>query len=474
MSNRELLELVPNESEIPLSLTSAFLCQFDMKRGNIIAWSAGENNEILKGIEFKALPSGIHEATDDIIRFTLNHNGTLYYGLCCYVQNSFEVLNEDGQVDRSRVKMYSLGVLVDASKIKYKDKLKLYEITNYFIDPIEEVLLEWMKLNLTNDFSLLEEFYKNYKKSDNLQKNPARSMVKCLPYWLRKLGPLIFPVLKSCLLRERLLILAAPGNSFEYTNSLIYCLAALSKCPLPMVTTSETQMDYNNSFEDQSTYCQALFTVGTYDIDTLHHYKESGYIAVSSDEVLVYKEELYDKVLDLPSDSLIHEGLSFRDNTGKHIKATQHEAKLFEKLIATYFDEEISSIESARFATYTESMSWLQFLLDGIYFFTTAGYVSASYNQIPDIKRSSIQRENEEDDAFQVRATVLFFQERTEKLHKSLKGYIENDSLSISRSNFTGLDLDCFSSQDDEFLIQISEKWFNKRINTNSYIKGFC
>lgn len=464
-----------NEAEIAPSLTNAFLCQFDMKRGNVIAWSAGEKSSILEGIEFKALPSGIHEATDDIIRFTVDHIDNVYYGLCCYMQNSFEVLNEDRQVDRSRVKMYSLGVLIDSSKLKCKDKLTIYEMTNYYIESIEETLLKWMQLNEEKDFSLLDEFYRKHKNSPNMENYPIRSMITCLPYWLRKLGPLIFPILKSCLMRERLLILAAPGNAFDYTNSLIYCLTALSKWPTAANSTNASGLEYVPNFTNRPIYCQPLFTIGIYDIEMLNKYEKSGYIAVSSDEVLVYKEELYDKILELPSDFLTNEGLSFRNNNGQNIRATQHEAKLFDKLSAAYFDEGISSIEKARFNQYTEPISWLQFILDGIFFFTTAGYVSASYNEISAIQFPSVKKiGNEEDEAFGIRATVGFFQQRTEKLYNYLKGYIENESLTISRSDFTGLDLDCFSNQDDEFLMQISEKWFNKRININSYINSFC
>lgn len=447
-------------------LTNVFLCQFDMSRGNTLVWSARDNDPLLKGIEFKALPSGIHEVSDDVIRFCIEYEQTQYYGICCYLQNAFEVLDNEGQVDRSKVKMYSLGVIVDPSQISDDLRGFNYEVTNQYIPELQSLLKDWStnQGSNSNSYEQLSTYYhKKISGSLNYEVDYQTSMLNHLPYWLNKLGPLIFPLFKSCLLRERILVISAPGNSFEYTNSLLYCLATISR-------NSKLNMGNTGS---KGSYIPTLFTVGTYDIEDLEKHGQEGFLAVTSDEILLYKEELFDKALILPSDSLIHEGLELQDNKGHPVKATIHESRIFNKLLETYCDQDITKRNLERFSRNTETMSWLQYILDSMLFLATAGHITARYNETREIIQKSLSREEgEPDEHYDARGIVQFFNSRSDELLDYIQRTIEDSNNILPATITIDLDMDYFGKQDYEFLRMFAKKWLDKDIMFKTNILG--
>ncbi len=53
---------------VNLAIDSIFVIKFDIKRGNVIEYSKSRKSAIdLSGIEFKALPSGIHTVESDYV-----------------------------------------------------------------------------------------------------------------------------------------------------------------------------------------------------------------------------------------------------------------------------------------------------------------------------------------------------------------------------------------------------------------------
>lgn len=98
-----------------------FLSHFEMKRGNIVVWSkkwSDTNCDVnLQDIELKSLPSGIHEVADDVINFVVSkYKGggeDYYYGVAYFQQNGHTMAENSKNLDRSKVKMYSLGVVVN-------------------------------------------------------------------------------------------------------------------------------------------------------------------------------------------------------------------------------------------------------------------------------------------------------------------------------------------------------------------------
>lgn len=90
----------------PPTPAAAFLVHFDMRQGYRLVWSRGDLD--LSGIEYKALPSGIHAHTATTVYLTHESKGRLYYGLARFRQLNG---NKSGATDRSLVKMYAVGIL---------------------------------------------------------------------------------------------------------------------------------------------------------------------------------------------------------------------------------------------------------------------------------------------------------------------------------------------------------------------------
>lgn len=472
-----------------------FLSKFDMKKGNIIEWQV--NCSDFKNLEFKSLPSGIHESNDDIVHFKvlkedLNLSKGFNHGIAYFKQNSFEEnVRQSGQIDRKQVLMYSLGVIIDDNN----DETNNY---NYlFVSDLEKLLTSWLQEGNYLDFGKFVDYYEHATSTqaftDDYSAISSKSMIQFLPFWIAKLGPLIFPIWKSCLLKERLLILNPSGGSFELCNALAFCISALSD--LCNKKTSENDSDL---------FQHLLYTIGTFDIDHIEEIlgstvdNNSGYIACTSDEVVLYRTELYDKVLKLPAIGSIEEMIKteyespiiFQTNQGDDIKATPHELETFGLFFQRHFEETLSEFERKRLQNQTESLSWLQFFIDGFYFWFTAGTIKPSYHQnlIPENDNEPIMLDDNyvlnnnesfiiQDERNEKLATEIlkYFEKRTELLYCNLNAILlsknigSSDPVILTRADFVSLNLDCFSKQDYNFVKLLSLKWFKKQVAISQF-----
>lgn len=483
--------------KVPIS--AMFLCQFDVKRGNIIVWSKTCNNsEIsLKNIEFKCLPSGSHESTEDIINFVLPKGSSHYlYGVAAFEQNGQDLIKHNTQVDRSKVYMFSLGIVVDpqfrqkgVSRSKFYDwKPNRFTSANEYIDDLQALLKHWLRIGNFSDFETFEDYFdSNSLKSEsarlsspvlqrswqnagkfigeNVESRKHRHMLEKLPELVRSLGPLLFSLWKSCLLRERVLILNSAELSFEKCNALTYCLSILSLVPKVL----------QNSMDFKEETLQPLYTVGITDIDYLtslvsesmttsaDDYDIPGFIACTSDEILLFKNELYDKCLKLKDDGKnIPEFVTASDSSV--LRATPHEWELYRKLVHVYLGEELSETRCVTFSSSIEPLSWSQYLIDGFYWWATAGYIKPSYHENEDLDEKEIS-----DELDSVLGLVGYFHQRTciilNRLNHIIETYdTDNDTVIISPHVLIEIGLDCFSSQDYEFVEKLSLRWFKKRV----------
>ncbi|CCH61928.1 hypothetical protein TBLA_0F03940 [Henningerozyma blattae CBS 6284] len=490
------------KSKVPL--IGLFLSQFDMKKGNTILWSqktedpAGKNLD-LNGVEFKSLPSGIHEVAKDVILFTIpkpSNNETLdrYYGVACFQQNGQQISanTTDSHIARDKVKMYSIGAIVNSTPLTDDSEFTIqnlniqmssqYVSAHTYSKDLDTILSNWINKGDFNDFSMLEKFFvanngkdlveesnKNLNSSINnsnmLHELPSNDhMITLLPYWIRNLGPLLLPIWKACVARKRILIVNSPGRSFEYCNSLAYCLSILSAYP----------SNYSN--KKLSSFIELLYTVGVSDMDYLQQYKNAGYIACTSDEVLVTRDYLYDLVLMINS---LNASPILLTNKGTPFKSTWHDVNVYKLIMQNYLAEDISDKEEKRICTLSEGKTWLQFIIDNAYWITTAGYVKPAYevynnpliNPLYDPERSSSFEQSEYlSEKIMAEKITEYFQNRVNTIYNKL-AYIIDDNfdveepqsvVSIPSSVLTDLDLDCFSSQDYRFLEFMCNKWFDK------------
>lgn len=484
--------------KIPIS--GMTLTKFDMKKGNVLVWSkVALNNEMdLTNIEFKTLPSGIHNIEQDIINFVIpKGDNRFYYGIALFHQNGVKLLKENPKcihLDRNKVSMYSLSIIVDPEyKKEISGKNKFYQwgpntylSANEYLLDLQTLLPCWLKKKDTN---LLNEYFKeNCRKDGQLQipyqvnlkwknnilplnneysiKKGYKLMLMWLPKLIIEIGPLLFPLLKACLLRERIFIVVSEEQSFEKCNSLCYCLSVLSLMPKVL------EKRIINTQEP----LQSLFTVGVCDLKYFtdivsnaltsdqDQYNIPGFIACTSDEILMYKNEVYDKVLKFSKDDT-----QLFTNDKQQIKATPHDWETYELLLKTHLFQEINTDRDNKYLVNVESISLTQYFIDGFYWWATAGYLKPSYHELNIENIQPVDLDNNDLDivlsivGYFHDKIILIFDKLEEKIQQSSVDEID-DTLIVSPFFLAECGLDCFSNQDYEFMNLICMKWFQKSI----------
>ncbi|CAR30946.1 hypothetical protein ZYGR_0P02500 [Zygosaccharomyces rouxii] len=497
---------------VPISCM--FLCNFEVKKGNVLVWarhSDGFEKKVnLEDIEFKSMPSGVHEVIDDVINFVIpkgekeGEDGH-YNGVAYFKQNGQELSKGVGQIDRSRVKMYALGVVVDFDSTQYARnqdwKADEFSSANEYVDDLEQLLCQWFNRGTLENFDIFDQFFETYNSgktvdslspvldrlaaaaytgqellsSDAPQAKPH--MLEYLLYWLRKLGPLIFPLWRSCLLNERILILNPPSGSFEKCNALCYCLSVISLFP----QTSK----FNKS---EGHYVTPLYTLGVCDIDRMskevsransENRKPNGYIACTSDEILLSKPELYDKVMKIPGEveeSYFVDIPKLYDNQEQLIRATPHDLHSVQVLYKELFGEELSVTERQNFLKMIEPLSWSQYIIDGFYWWVTAGYLKPSYHEETNSIPAGPIGESE---LALILGALEYFHGRTMALFQKLKEIFESkevcgsdEVVQLPSAELVAMDLDSFSAQDHKFIEEIAHKWFHRTLEVTGDLYG--
>lgn len=389
-----------------------FLTKFDVKKGNIVVWSQTSDPKLHDpNLAFKSMPSGIHEKTKDTICFTTE---TLHRGIAAFSQNSFDLLDQSKPIDRNEVKMFSLGVILD---INVDDNT-----TEYYMSKLNAVLEHW--LNNLQDMTILDQFHQDHQDKQTLPNCTVSSTFESNTMdWIEKLGPLLFVIWKATLLNERILILNLANEYVSKINSLCHMIKLMSPSLLN------------------------LFTIGISDLDSMRDLLTSnGYIACTNDTLLELKPEIYDKLIKVELGQI-----SIIDNKGAPVKATPNELEL------------LNNKNITNYTSLTEPISWTQFFWDELYLFTTAGYLKPSYHNTP-IQEGTFPLTN-------------VFESKTKTLHNTLETILltkefdelTDDTIYIHPSDLKSLQLDCFSSQDFDFVVKLSKKWFNKNVEVSGF-----
>ncbi|CEP60825.1 Anr2p LALA0_S02e00474g [Lachancea lanzarotensis] len=492
---------------VPISCI--FLCQFDVKKGNDLVWSKtspSSPNIPLDNLEFKSIPSGIHEKHKDVVSFVIRKQDSfedVFYGVSCFEQNGLALSGETDQLDRSEVRMYSLGIVLDVnfrykgvSKSKYYDwKPNQFVSAAEYIDDIQDLLLHWSQkqANITSE-NLNYELFETYFESNCIKPETASlsspilrqswqssatftgsprvlqdkhpHMLESLTQWFSFLGPLIFPLWKAAIVRRRILIIVGDGVSFEKCNALVYCLSILSLFP------------HNISDGDHEQPLQPLYTIGITDIEALRqhvaramssqndNFEISGFVACTGDAILEDRPELYDVCLRINGDdSLPH----IKSSEGNTIKATPHELELYQKLVPSYLGYELSHEEVEKINQLIEPTTWSQYVIDGFYWWATAGYMKPSYHKSDEDLMTEVDLER--DNIEIVLSLVGYFHGRISRLYDTLKNALESgeeDIVTVSPIFLTANSLDCFSQGDYDFLSLVCRHWFNRVLQVRS------
>ncbi|KAL8915250.1 MAG: hypothetical protein Q9171_000369 [Xanthocarpia ochracea] len=363
------LPTIPNEG-LP-QIAALFLIRFDAKAGYVAtAFSEGLQSrhvencaivDITDSVEYKSLPSGLHDVQEDTIYF-VHHDE--YAGISSYVKAETEA------VERNAL-MLAVGVLIPLSYGRLGKswrKLVKDSTKTELLDDLWQEHQAQEGENATGPTSgeaspsALKEKRRRAKSSPNGQPHTrnravssasalappgqtlsARHPALSLSTYLDTFGPLVFPIYKASLLRKRVLLLGhAPVElacNFAYNISILSTLPAALHTLLPL--------------SPLPTRLRPLFSVGVHDIPTLttgsrdSAPQESlategqayGWVACTTDHILGTKDHLYDTLVTLPSlSSTDHENQTnkvwprVQGRRAMNIRATQRDARRYRVL----------------------------------------------------------------------------------------------------------------------------------------------
>ena len=350
-------------------ICALFLTKFDVHTGYDLKWFKSVDDTVYtsKNLEFKSLPSGLHSVSSDTICFVTEKMGTdsMLYGLSVFKQNNhLQQVDFNGQVDRSKVKMYSLGVLIDPKHIEsmeeYKDwKAKTYSAMWSYKSELFQMLKNFM--NLTNaeqeaDFDTkFSTFFKDnaFKGSNNLLESeestlkssksqlqlpqlslkPVASkssmvsalsdsdfqsddhMVDYLIPFVKDFGPLIFKIWKISLLRKALIIHSPYTTSITHVegneevtheNFSISDMSKLLFC-ISLISAVPKEIEEKLEQSTQKSNESMLFNRPIYNVcvnDIFELAKlETNYLASTTDQIIIEKDTMYDYSIKLPQRS---------------------------------------------------------------------------------------------------------------------------------------------------------------------------
>ncbi|PHH55422.1 Protein LCHN [Ceratocystis fimbriata CBS 114723] len=339
----------------PPPLSALFLIEFDVKAGYTILWkrAVSEDIQLDDVVEFKSLPSGLHEVASDLVYF-VHESG--YAGL-----SAFANAQVDDEAMRN-ARMIAVGVLVPLSYGRLGrawqhtaeiqrlaqqlagDKTKISLLESYWKfhaatsspDPNTTAAIAVDASNPSAPLS--SPSATTFSTSTSLERHhPAHSLSRLLDSF----GPLIFPLFRATLLRKRILISChAPVHE---VNDFVYDFSILSNIPSSVLdilpTNSPTQS------------LRPLFTVGVHDIPLLASNLEpllvntsedsgSGWIACTTDSILACKQSLWDILVTIPPPATCSQPdipkkwPNLQTSAGTTIKATQRDLRRYMALKA--------------------------------------------------------------------------------------------------------------------------------------------
>ncbi|VEU22663.1 DEKNAAC103448 [Brettanomyces naardenensis] len=359
-------------NSLPL-LSAMFLAKFDVHSGYKLEWFKSNNEQIYtsRNLEFKALPSGLHSVPSDTVCFVqpkgMSEN-LLLYGISVFRQNRLDIQRRDDgattidaaaeyTIDRSRVKMFSLGFLIDAEHINAGQspsrelpwKPKIYSGCWQYRAEAISLLDRFMECESEADerafFANFDRFFEQHRfkipyepelgieiRGSTSAGQPASAaslevestgvselassltedhMVYGLHELFDTLGPLLYKAWKLCLLRKKIVLYVEshgsvvtatdePGSSsfkIEDLCRFVYCLSLISSIPKEILSTLR-----KSGIKDIGAleFHAPIYNLCVDDIDFLKGL-DFGFVACTTDQIILEKPQLYDYCVRLPA-----------------------------------------------------------------------------------------------------------------------------------------------------------------------------
>ncbi|KAJ5331855.1 hypothetical protein N7476_001638 [Penicillium atrosanguineum] len=354
--------------ESPPGIAALFVIRFDIRTGYVVSWKQAVPGVEVEGVvEYKSLPSGLHNVNEDLVYFVHEQ----YAGVSAFV-------NQPAAEAERNAKMFAVGVLVPLSTGRlgksWRHAPRLRELTlKHAADMSDtQALSEYWNTFKTGSPAAADpesplespislrfrpgdrpDGHRNRAFSDAIVLQTPRPTLtpfhpaSSLPDFLECFGPLIFPLYRAALLRKRILFMVeAPVHQ---PCNYVYDLSLLASLPNSLL--QALPEDHTPPLRPRP-----LFNVGIHDIPDLASYdsdrstqnleKDPSWIACSTDTVLSMKPELYDALVTLPPPYsqqgserafpkialMDHSSTKHNANKTVQLKATQRDARRYAML----------------------------------------------------------------------------------------------------------------------------------------------
>ncbi|CAG7990927.1 unnamed protein product [Penicillium olsonii] len=457
---------VPRPSmESPPGIAALFVISFDIRTGYVVSWKRTVPEVGVEGVvEYKSLPSGLHNVTEDLVYFVHEQ----YAGISAF-------LNHPAAEAERNAQMFAIGVLVPLSTGRlgksWRHAPKLRELTQKYAEDMsdmEPLTKYWDAYRIGGTESSAPDsptdspLSLRFRPGDRPDTNRTRAFsdalvldtfrpaltpfhpASSLPEFLESFGPLVFPLYRAALLRKRILFMGeAPVHTpcnYVYDLSLLASLPNSLRHLLPADRTPPLRP-------------RPLFNVGIHDIPYLSSFDPSrsiqdpesdqNWIACSTDTVLTMKPDLFDVLITLPpSHTKQAEERTFpkisliNQKTPQHpltLKATQRDARRYAMLrrgLHTPTDTDTDSTYSS--SPVVEPVSWTRLAYTSFIWWASAGEnrdgltEEEEEDQIEQDSRllASVENLSPENDQPPEVAMVAYFRRMTAQIFGTLAGVV--------------------------------------------------
>ncbi|KAG0262519.1 hypothetical protein BG011_010102 [Mortierella polycephala] len=311
-----------DDDSIP-SIDAIFVARFDTRRGNALEWSNAVPGIRLDGVEYSALPSGLHSSSKDVIYFCLD--GCI--GVAVFVNEPTDSMEHRG------ARMVSVGVLVKPSSetgrcgqvwrhVSFLENRARHhvigdadtsDLSDYFgrhrapphvpgpSSPSSSKRDSYRAMNLrriSRSFTLSEPLQATqttmmgFQGSQEAEDIPASHPSQHFLELVQTMGPAVSVLWKAALLKKRILIYTPPP--IEAACLAVYNICLMASVPFGVTSASPIR---------SSERIQPLFCVGIHDIDVLMAFR-GGYVACTTDKLFLFKPQLYDVFVDLSASTV--------------------------------------------------------------------------------------------------------------------------------------------------------------------------
>lgn len=510
-------------------ICAMFLAKFDVHTGYELKWFQSVDNDVYNsdGLEFKAMPSGLHSVESDTICFThskLSSPGILY-GLSVFKQNKHcRQVNKEGAVDRSKVKLYSLGILIDLHHLEkieeFTDwKPRTYSVFWDYRMNLGNLLEEYMDFSESTEAEHCYEKFNQFfgKNSFKLQTSPIEvsqtlpklkpaasklsllsgisgdvfpkdHMISSLIPMVNNFGPLIFKLWKISLLRKRVIFYSShdpvtqavdetngvkkEASSVGDMSKILFCLSLLSGIPKQIEVTLQktTKRDISRLL-----FHKPLYNVVLYDIQMLSEFNDN-FLASTTDDIILDKKAIYDYGVKIP---IIHKNPIFQLPEVTNLLTDKNEfasPKDHERYKILYSSLNNTNQECPIAHDVSEKRSFQEYIWTGLSWWASAGESFQSISEEFNIEFEFFD-EFPDDYTEQIITIVGYFQQLTLKLFNGLIEIVEKSEtadLTVDAHDIKQLGLDPYSASDCEFLVELVKVWWRKNLKISSYFSEAC